>query len=209
MAEFYTTTGVLHQLEELIKQSKEKLILISPYLRPSLRIKDLLADKNQMKIDIRVVYGRRDKLRDEVKSWLESMTYIRGSSYANLHSKCYINEQAALVTSMNLYSPQKEQSHEIGLLVDKEEEPDLYSKIADEAMLLVRLGEEMEVKVAREPGSASEGSSSEAVPKCPKCDGEMVKRTVKKGENKGRTFWGCSAFPKCRGQRLTSSVHKS
>jgi len=33
---------------------------------------------------------------------------------------------------------------------------------------------------------------------CPKCGCAMVLREVKKGENAGRQFWGCSAFPKCR-----------
>lgn len=36
-------------------------------------------------------------------------------------------------------------------------------------------------------------------PRCPKCQGEMVKRTVKRGENIGKEFFGCKAFPKCRG----------
>lgn len=34
---------------------------------------------------------------------------------------------------------------------------------------------------------------------CPKCGAEMVMREVKKGQNIGNKFWGCSKFPKCRG----------
>lgn len=33
---------------------------------------------------------------------------------------------------------------------------------------------------------------------CPRCGNPLVLRTAKKGENVGNTFWGCSAFPKCR-----------
>lgn len=33
---------------------------------------------------------------------------------------------------------------------------------------------------------------------CPKCGGAMVMREVKKGQNIGNKFWGCSSFPKCR-----------
>ena len=36
-------------------------------------------------------------------------------------------------------------------------------------------------------------------PRCPKCQGEMVKRTMKRGENIGKDFYGCKVFPKCRG----------
>lgn len=37
------------------------------------------------------------------------------------------------------------------------------------------------------------------VPLCPKCNESMVKRSAKKGKTSGVDFWGCSAFPKCRG----------
>lgn len=33
---------------------------------------------------------------------------------------------------------------------------------------------------------------------CPKCSGELVERTAKRGPNTGNTFLGCSKFPKCR-----------
>ncbi len=33
---------------------------------------------------------------------------------------------------------------------------------------------------------------------CPKCGGELVERTAKKGKNAGQKFFGCSNFPKCR-----------
>jgi hypothetical protein len=33
---------------------------------------------------------------------------------------------------------------------------------------------------------------------CPRCGNKLVLRTVKKGENIGKHFWGCSNFPKCR-----------
>ena len=36
---------------------------------------------------------------------------------------------------------------------------------------------------------------------CPKCSASMVQRTAKQGVNKGKTFWGCSRFPACKGIR--------
>jgi ssDNA-binding Zn-finger/Zn-ribbon topoisomerase 1 len=43
-----------------------------------------------------------------------------------------------------------------------------------------------------------ENSNADA---CPICGSEMVLRETKKGDNLGKQFWGCSAFPKCRGTR--------
>jgi hypothetical protein len=34
---------------------------------------------------------------------------------------------------------------------------------------------------------------------CPKCGAAMILRTAKKGGDAGKQFWGCLAFPKCRG----------
>ncbi len=58
MAKFLNTSGTNYHLEELIKNASERLILISPYLQLSEKIKKLLEDKDRLKIDIRIVYGK-------------------------------------------------------------------------------------------------------------------------------------------------------
>ncbi|POC51535.1 nuclease [Vibrio vulnificus] len=40
--------------------------------------------------------------------------------------------------------------------------------------------------------------AKEAIKQCSRCGSEMVVRETKRGENKGKQFLGCSAFPKCR-----------
>lgn len=37
------------------------------------------------------------------------------------------------------------------------------------------------------------------IPDCPQCGKSMVLRTAKSGRNAGSQFWGCSAYPDCRG----------
>jgi len=37
-----------------------------------------------------------------------------------------------------------------------------------------------------------------SVPLCPKCGIPMVLRTVAQGEHKGKQFYGCSNYPRCR-----------
>ena len=36
-------------------------------------------------------------------------------------------------------------------------------------------------------------------PACPQCGKPMRRRTARKGQHEGQAFWGCSAFPDCRG----------
>jgi restriction system protein len=56
-----------------------------------------------------------------------------------------------------------------------------------------------------EPASVSDSPSVKpaSVPlsfvSCPLCGGAMVKRIAKQGPNSGNSFWGCKAFPMCRG----------
>jgi four helix bundle suffix protein len=38
-------------------------------------------------------------------------------------------------------------------------------------------------------------------PRCPSCGRSMKKRTARRGPRSGQPFWGCSAFPACRGVR--------
>ncbi len=40
---------------------------------------------------------------------------------------------------------------------------------------------------------------SDHIPACPKCGKPTVVRTAKTGKNAGKQFWGCTAYPDCRG----------
>lgn len=40
---------------------------------------------------------------------------------------------------------------------------------------------------------------ADLIPNCPKCGQAMVLRTAKNGKNAGNNFWGCSAYPECKG----------
>ena len=141
MATFLTTTGISYQLEELIRGAQERLVLISPFLKVNNRIRELLTDKDQLKIDTRVVYGKSE-LSPEESSWLLSTNSIRASYCANLHAKCYLNEQQALLTSMNLYEFSQVNNVEMGLLIDKATDSDLYTAIYNEVLSILRRSEE-------------------------------------------------------------------
>lgn len=56
----------------------------------------------------------------------------------------------------------------------------------------------------RKPAAASATRDSlplDDAPCCPECRRPMTKRTARRGENRGAKFWGCTAYPKCRGTR--------
>lgn len=55
-------------------------------------------------------------------------------------------------------------------------------------------------KVQEKPAEFKKSSPiPDAPPACPRCGSPMILRNATKGKNAGRSFWGCSTFPKCRG----------
>lgn len=148
MAKFLNTTGVSYHLEELIKTTKDRLILISPYLQLHKRVKDHLENLNIQKRDIRIIY-RENKLQVEESNWLESQIGIRTSLCNSLHAKCYLNENEAIVTSMNLYSFSQQNNDEMGIHVTKEHDAKLYNDIYDEVQRLLTISEEIRVSVKK------------------------------------------------------------
>ena len=154
MAKFLDTTGVSYHLQQLINKANERLILISPFLKINERIKQSLEDKNRMKIDIRVIYGKNE-LQPEENNWLKSMTSIRSSFCKDLHAKCYLNESEAIITSMNLYEFSQVNNNEMGIYVVKETDPILYNEIYEEVKRLIRISDEIIVSVEKAPSKSA------------------------------------------------------
>lgn len=138
--QFLKTTGVSHHLQQIVDEATEFLYLISPFLKIAERLRQAIEERDQMKIDIRVIYGKSELTPDQL-SWLHSRKSLRASFCESLHAKCYMNEKEALVTSMNLYEFSQVNNHEMGILVEKSGSPALYAEILDEARRLLRISE--------------------------------------------------------------------
>lgn len=158
MAKFLNTSATNYFLEELIKDAKDRLILISPFLRLSNRIKELLEDKNRLKIDVRVVYGKSELQPGEI-SWFAELPYLRTSYLQNLHAKCYLNEELCIITSLNLYEFSQVHNNEMGVLIRRSEDTELYMEAYEEAQRIIRVSDEVRISVEtidKESESASE-----------------------------------------------------
>ncbi len=148
MAKFLNTSATNYYLEEMIKQTRERLIIISPFLKFNDRIKELLADKDRMKIDVRLVYGKSELAPHEI-NWLRSLDFVRTSFCQNLHAKCYLNEEAAIITSMNLYDFSQVNNNEMGVYIQRETEPDLYRETHEEAQRLIRVSDQVRLSAEK------------------------------------------------------------
>lgn len=162
MAKFLNTSATNYFLEELIKGASERLVLISPFLKLNDRVKELLEDKNRLKIDVRIVYGKNELQPEEI-NWLKELSFIRTSFCKNLHAKCYLNEESCIITSLNLYEFSQVNNNEMGVALSRSEDGELYREAYEEAQRIIRISDEIRMsfeKVAKTSEQSDTASES-------------------------------------------------
>ena len=122
------------------------------------RIKELLEDKDRLKIDVRLVYGKSELQPAEV-NWLKKLHYIRTSYCHNLHAKCYISESACIITSLNLYEFSQVNNNEMGVYIERDDGT-LYQDAYAEAQRIIRISDE--VKISLDVVEKNEKAEAEA-----------------------------------------------
>ena len=142
MAKFLNTSGANYYLEEIVRLAHDRLILISPFLKFNDHIKELLQEKNRMKVDVRVVFGKNELQPEEI-NWLRTLSSVRTSFCRNLHAKCYLNEELCIVTSLNLYDFNQANNNEMGILIGRNEDPELFQTANNEAQRILRTSDEV------------------------------------------------------------------
>lgn len=123
MAKYLRTSSITAELENLIREARKELYIISPYLKLSDNMKELLNDKEREKVDVRIIFGKQELAPTEM-SYLEKLKYVRLYFSRNLHAKCYLNENKMIIASMNLYEFSQQHNREMGILIDTANEND-------------------------------------------------------------------------------------
>lgn len=133
MAEFLTTSGTSNWIENIIIDAEKQLILISPYLQISKTFYERLKDASNKGVKIIVIFGK-DELKPNERNSLASLTSVELYYFENLHAKCYFNENNMVITSMNMYEFSEKNNREMGVLISKLNDGDLYKKAYNEAL---------------------------------------------------------------------------
>jgi len=178
MAKFLNTSATNYYLEELIKNASDRLILISPYLKLNDRIKELLEDKNRLKIDVRIVYGKSELQPSEI-SWLNELSFVRTSFCKNLHAKCYLNENSCIITSLNLYEFSQVNNNEMGIHISRIDDCDMYRDTFEEAQRIIRISDEVRVTLEKIIIPNSKKETQELTGKQEKVTSSKLAKTLK------------------------------
>ena len=160
MAKFLDTKDIISAIQRILKNAKEEVILISPYIDFDPRYKLLIKEKNDENIPVMLVWGKKKKqfkFSGEEKEWIKTMPFIDGIFYEELHAKCYLNENEAVITSMNLYKASQE-NIEMGIVITKQEDNEAYEDLRKEVKRIINFQREArhfgypEKKVTSEEG---------------------------------------------------------
>lgn len=140
MAKFLDTKDIISSVQKILKNAKERVILISPYIDFDKRDKILIEEKNENKIYVTIVNGKKKsqlKFDSGIKNWIDSMDYVNYIFHKDLHAKCYLNEEEAVITSMNLYEA-SQKNDEMGVLISKKYDTQAYDDLLKEVQRIIR-----------------------------------------------------------------------
>ncbi len=131
MAEFLTTQGILHELENIIMNANSRIVLISPYVKLPQTLFERLKDKDNRNVKITLVYGK-DELNPAERSKLEQLNNLSLYFRENLHAKCFFNEEHMVIASMNMYE-YSANNREMGVLIRAKGDEKVYNEAVKEA----------------------------------------------------------------------------
>lgn len=162
MAKYLRTSSISAELENLIREARKELYIISPYLKLSDNMRELLNDKEREKVDVRIIFGKQELAPTEM-SYLEKLKYVRLYFSKNLHAKCYLNENKMIIASMNLYEFSQQNNREMGILIDtaNEEDKGVYEDASNDIESIIHNSEDFSYVQAPQKKLNEETTSSQ------------------------------------------------
>lgn len=169
MADFLSTAGASNAIEQMVKNSKQRLYLISPYLQINPILRSLLQqlDNKISTIDIRIV-SRTDKINADDMSFLQNLKNVKVFALDNLHAKCYLNEETAIITSLNLYQFSQHNNIEMGIKIDRLTENVLYTAIYEEVDRIFGESKKYQISIVEKEKIESKTKQPEIIKEIPK-----------------------------------------
>lgn len=150
MATFLRGTMILPELTNLIDSSQDQVILVSPYLVLQKNIQDMVKDKSR-KIPFTFVLGKEDDIDGETRNFLRGLKEAKLYSQEDLHATCYLNEDKAIFTSMNLSDFSFKNRYDMGVLIDRDYDAELFWDLCREVDHIIKRSTEIDLA-----GSAQE-----------------------------------------------------
>jgi len=149
-----TTAKITSEIQTLIRESKgEKLMLITPYVQIARQFKTDIEDLTKFRTTITVIVREGENHNPKDVSFLQEMSGVSLWTLPNLHAKCYLNHKSAIIASMNLYEYSQVNNTEIGVLISRENDSELYDQVYETIQRIHRESHEYEFEIVKKSGS--------------------------------------------------------
>lgn len=120
--QFLFDNQLIAAVESLIKNSKHRLLLISPFIDLDRRIQDALRDKlTKHDFELLVLFGKNEdnyykSIKKDSIEFLKQFPNIEIRYNDRLHAKFYQNDFSFIMTSLNLYDYSLAKNIEVGII---------------------------------------------------------------------------------------------
>lgn len=131
-----TNTWISHISED----ARKHLVIICPYLKINEKLKRTIEVADRNGVNVFVIYGKRE-LDEGTLSWLKGLRHSNIASIKDLHAKLYMNEEFAVISSMNLYEYSQVNNEELGVLCGKRQDRNEFKDITFQVMRLIGISE--------------------------------------------------------------------
>ncbi len=146
---FLTTLEASAKVEKIIREAKNELTIITPFLKLSNLFLERFRDAENRGVRIKLIYGKRE-LDSKEQNNLEQLNNLDLYFCESLHAKCYFNEEQMVITSLNLYDYSIKNNREMGVYIKREENEKLFSDALTEANSIIQSAISEKISVVRE-----------------------------------------------------------
>lgn len=131
-----TNTWISHISED----ARKHLVIICPYLKINEKLRRTIEVADRKGVSLFVIYGKRE-LDEGTMTWLKGLRHSNIASIKDLHAKLYMNEEFAVISSMNLYEYSQVNNEELGVLCGRKEDRAEFKDITFQVMRLIGISE--------------------------------------------------------------------
>lgn len=124
MATFLHGSELNTEIERIVRNAKYQLLIISPFIKFHPRFRAALKSQiENHKLEIIIVFGKNEEkihksLSKEDFEFLKEFSNVKIKYESRLHAKYYASENAAILSSMNLYDFSQNNNIEFGIYTE-------------------------------------------------------------------------------------------
>jgi phosphatidylserine/phosphatidylglycerophosphate/cardiolipin synthase-like enzyme len=136
--ELVNTTELNYEIENMFRNERHFILILSPYLDLTEKIQAILA-MSHAKVVILYREIEKESKRKKIEEFQESMPNVEFYYIPNFHAKAYITSGTLIITSLNLYKFSQINNFELGIVLKDITYNKMIGKLFEELKILFKM----------------------------------------------------------------------